>query len=153
MVEVLAVQALLHQAEGHEPAALEALRHSIGLAESGGFIRLFVDLGEPLERLLTTLARKQTASSYAAKILAAFPQTFSPAAARRQANEALLSPLTLRELDVLALLDKRYTNKEIAETLVISVETVHSHVKRIGDKLGAHGRQAIVQAAKDQGLF
>jgi len=56
-------------------------------------------------------------------------------------------------LDVLALLDKRYTNKEIAATLVISAETVHSHVKRIGDKLGAHGRQAIVQAAKDQGLL
>ena len=153
MIEVLAVQALLHQAEGNEPAALEALQHSIDLAEPGGFIRLFVDLGEPLERLLTTLARKQAASSYAAQILAAFPQTFSPAAARRQANEALLSPLTPRELDVLALLDKRYTNKEIADTLVISVETVYSHVKRIGDKLGAHGRQAIVQAARDQGLL
>jgi LuxR family maltose regulon positive regulatory protein len=153
MIEVLAVQALLDQAEGNELAALEALQHSIGLAEPGGFIRLFVDLGEPLERLLTTLSRKQPVSSYAAQILAAFPQTFSPVAARRQANEALLSPLTPRELDVLALLEKRYTNREIADTLVISVETVHSHIKRIGDKLGAHGRQAIVQAAKDQGLL
>jgi LuxR family maltose regulon positive regulatory protein len=120
------------------------------LAEPGGFIRLFVDLGEPLERLLTTLVRKQWGSSYVAQILAAFPQTFSLVAARRQANEALPSPLTPRELDVLALLDKRYTNKEIAESLVISVETVHSHVKRIGEKLGAHGRQAIVQATRDK---
>jgi len=91
--------------------------------------------------------------SYVAHVLAAFPKALSPAAARRQANEALLSPLTPRELDVLALLDKRYTNKEIAETLVISLETVYSHVKRIGDKLGAHGRQTIVQVAKDQGLL
>ena len=124
------------------------------LANPGKYFPLSLTItDEPLERLLTTLARKQTASSYAAKILAAFPQTFSPAAARRQANEALLSPLTARELDVLALLEKRCTNKEIADTLVISVETVYSHVKRIGDKLGAHGRQAIVQVAKDQGLL
>jgi LuxR family maltose regulon positive regulatory protein len=153
MIEVLAVRALLHQAAGHESAALEDLQHSIGLAEPGGFIRLFVDLGEPLEQLLTTLLRKQAASSYAAQILTAFPPTSSPTAARRQANEALLSPLTSREFEVLNLLEKRYTNKEIAETLVISLETVHSHIKRIGDKLGAHGRQAIVQAASDQGLL
>jgi LuxR family maltose regulon positive regulatory protein len=153
MIEMLAVRALLRQAEGHESAALEDLQHSIALAEPGGFIRLFVDLGEPVEQLLTALVRKQAASSYATQILAVFPQTSSPASARRQANEALLSPLTSREFEVLTLLEKRYTNKEIAETLVISVETVHSHVKRIGDKLGARGRQAIVQAARDQGLL
>lgn len=153
MIEVLAVQALLQQAEGNESAALEALQHSIGLAEPGGFIRLFVDLGEPLERLLITLARKQALSLYAAQILSAFPQTLSPAVVRRQANEALLTPLTPRELDVLALLEKRYTNKEIAATLVVSLDTVYSHVQHIGDKLGAHGRQAIVQAAREQGLL
>lgn len=152
-IQVLALQALLHQAEGNELQALAALSNSIALAEPGGFIRLFVDLGEPLERLLTTLVREKAGSSYAAQILAAFPQTFSPMAAHRQANEALVSPLTPRELDVLTLLDKRYTDREIAETLVISAATVRSHVQRIGDKLGTHGRHAIVQAAKDQGLL
>jgi len=153
MIEVLAVQALLHQAEGHEPQALAALSNSIALAEPGGYIRFFVDLGEPLEHLLTTLVRQQAVSAYAAQILASFPRTFSPAVARRKANATLPAPLTPRELDVLALLDKRYTNKEIAETLVISVETVHSYVTRIGDKLSAHGRQAIVRAARDQSLL
>ena len=152
MIEVLAVQALLQQAEGHEAAALESLRHSIGLAEPGGFIRCFVDLGEPLEQLLTKLVRKPAAPPYAARILAAFHQTVSLADARRQANAVLLAPLTLRELDVLALLDKRYTNREIAEALVISETTVHTHLTHIGEKLGVHGRQAILQAAQDHGL-
>jgi ATP/maltotriose-dependent transcriptional regulator MalT len=156
-IEVLALQSLLQQAEGNEPAALESLRHSIDLAEPGGFIRLFVDLGEPLERLLTTLMHQQAASSYAAhyaaKILAAFHETSSPVDARRRANAALLSPLTPRELEVLALLDKHYTNREIAKIMVISEETVHSHITHIGDKFAAHGRQAIMQAAKDQGLL
>ena len=61
--------------------------------------------------------------------------------------------LTYRERDVLLLLEKRYSNKEIAATLVISLGTVHTHVRNISDKLGVHGRRAIVQAAKDHGLL
>ena len=147
------MQALLHQAEGRQQAALAALQQAIALAEPSGSIRPFIDLGEPLQELLAAQVREQAASPFEAKILAAFPQNLSPAAARRQANAALLSPLTPRELEVLALLNKRYTNNEIAEALVISVETVASHLQHIGDKLGVRGRRAIVQAAKDLGLL
>ena len=54
---------------------------------------------------------------------------------------------------MLLLLDKRYSDKEIAQTLSISVGTVNTHVRHLGDKLGARGRRAIVQAAKDRGLL
>ena len=43
-IQVLALQALLHSAEGDEPQALAALSNSIALAAPGGFLRLFVDL-------------------------------------------------------------------------------------------------------------
>jgi DNA-binding NarL/FixJ family response regulator len=61
--------------------------------------------------------------------------------------------LTNREQEVLELLAKRCTDKEIAETMVISPNTVGSYIDHLGDKLGARGRRAIVQAAKDQGLL
>jgi DNA-binding CsgD family transcriptional regulator len=64
-----------------------------------------------------------------------------------------IEPLTNREQDVLRLLDKRYSDKEIADALSISVETVYTHIRHIGDKLGARGRRAIVQAAKDLGIL
>ena len=153
VIEVLALQALLYQAEDREQAALEALRQAIELAEPGGFIRAFVDLGEPLAQLLAALVRKRAVYPYAMRILAAFPQTVAPAVARSQANAALLTPLTPRELDVLALLAKYSTDNEIAAALVVSAETVHSHVRHIGEKLGVRGRRAIVQTAKDQGLL
>jgi len=71
----------------------------------------------------------------------------------RSAASVPIDPLTNRERDVLLLLDKRYSDKEIADTLSISVGTVYTHVRHIGDKLGARGRRAIVQAANDQGLL
>ena len=153
VIEVLAVQALLHQVEGRQPAASAALKQAIVLAEPGGSIRPFIDLGEPLQELLAAQAHEHAASHFEAKILAAFPQRLSPEAARRRANAALLSPLTPRELEVLALLNKRYTNHEIAESLVISVETVASHLQHIGDKLSVRGRRTIVQAARNLGLL
>jgi DNA-binding CsgD family transcriptional regulator len=61
--------------------------------------------------------------------------------------------LTHRELDVLRLLARRYTNKEIAEALVISPKTVSSHIDNLSDKLGVRGRRLIVEAAKAQGIL
>jgi ATP/maltotriose-dependent transcriptional regulator MalT len=54
---------------------------------------------------------------------------------------------------VLQLLDERRSDKQIAEVLVISVETVRSHIYHLSSKLGVHGRRAIVQAAKDLRLL
>ncbi len=61
--------------------------------------------------------------------------------------------ITNREMDVLQLLAKRRTDKEIAASLVISPKTVSSHIGHLGDKLGVRGRRAIVEAAKAQGLL
>ena len=54
---------------------------------------------------------------------------------------------------MLALLSQHYTDNEIAAKLVITADTVHSHVQHIAEKLGVRGRRTIVQAAKDQGLL
>jgi LuxR family transcriptional regulator, maltose regulon positive regulatory protein len=158
-IRVLALQAMLYSAENDEPQALAALAQSIALAESGGFLRFFVDLGAPLKPLLQKLERQGVSPAYVAEILAAFGtgETLPPAGRPPRAAPVPTPPgsalLTNRELDVLQLLDERYTDKEIAETLSISMETVRTHVRHISDKLGARGRRAIVQAAQEQGLL
>ena len=158
-ISVLALQALLYSAERHEPQALAALSHSIALAAPGGFLRLFVDLDPALKPLLQKLAQRGVSPAYLAEILTAFEakeawpgagQSLRQGAVSLQPGAALL---TNREQEVLELLTKRYTDKEIAETLVISPNTVSSHIDHLGDKLGVHGRRAIVRAAKDQGLL
>jgi DNA-binding CsgD family transcriptional regulator len=99
------------------------------------------------------------APAYIDEILAAFgPDEASPMVGQPLATEPVTRPagstlLTHRELDVLQLLARRYTDKEIAGTLVISPRTVSSHIDHLGDKLGVHGRRAIVEAAQAQGLL
>jgi LuxR family maltose regulon positive regulatory protein len=65
----------------------------------------------------------------------------------------LIEPLTDRELEVLALLAQRLSNKEIAQQLVISSETVRKHNVRIYQKLGVRSRRGAVAKAKAQGLL
>lgn len=63
------------------------------------------------------------------------------------------SNLTERELEVLRLLARGYTNREISAALILGVETIKTHVTNILAKLGQSDRtQAVVQALK-QGLL
>jgi len=72
------------------------------------------------------------------------------AAAQRTARAPALSP---RERQVLELLARGHTNREVANRLVLSVKTVETHRSRLSDKLGLHTRADLVRLAFDLGLF
>jgi two-component system, NarL family, response regulator NreC len=65
-------------------------------------------------------------------------------------NESLLSP---RENEILHLVADGYSNKEIAEKLVVSSSTVHSHLSNLMGKLGMKSRRELIQYARKQGLI
>jgi LuxR family maltose regulon positive regulatory protein len=157
LIDTLALQALLHQSEGDDPNALDVLEQALTLAQPGGFIRVFVDLGPKMALLLAELnSQTQEMQRYITQILAAFkkgeggtlrvkaegkthPSSFIP--------HPLVDPLTSREQDVLDLLAQRLTDKEIAERLIISPHTVRTHAKGIFAKLDVKNRrQAVVRA-------
>lgn len=153
-MELLALQACLEWNAGDSQAALDALAQSVALAEPGRYVRLFVDMGPRLKPLLHELVQRDGSSAYLAEVIAAFEPNTAPASETLEtgAVHAAVS-LTYREQDVLALLAKRLTDREIAESLVISTETVRSHINHLAQKLSVHGRRAIVQAAEDRGLL
>jgi len=158
LIETLALQALLSSTEGDEAAALTVLKQAITLAEPGGFIRLFVDLGPSMARLLEQLRHQGVAPAYISRILAAFEMRDAPQAAEggpasRAQGESLVDPLTPRELEVLALLARHLTNRQIAEELVISPGTVKTHTLRIYRKLDVRGRQQAVARAQELDLL
>jgi ATP/maltotriose-dependent transcriptional regulator MalT len=65
----------------------------------------------------------------------------------------LVEPLTNRELEVLELLARRLRNKEIAQSLFLSPQTVKRHTANIYLKLGVHGRREAVEKATSLGIL
>ena len=120
-IEVLVLRALALEMQGKADAAGAALRQAVELARPGGFIRVFVDLGPPMQTMLLRLAGQGFAAETVRRILAAFPEpqkkiaTGDTGSRSRAANARLVEPLTDRELEVLALLRERLSNKEIAQ--------------------------------------
>jgi LuxR family maltose regulon positive regulatory protein len=150
LIEALALQALLHDARRERSAALEALAQAITLAEPGGVIRVFVDLGPRMAALLQQLTARRVHPEFIARLLAAFPAVRDSAPAPSQ--QGLIEPLSERELEVLALLAQRLSNKEIARALSISPMTVKRHSSNIYQKLTVENRREAVAKAAALGL-
>jgi LuxR family maltose regulon positive regulatory protein len=157
LIEILPLLALAEEAQGQTSAALATLERAVTLAQPGGVIRPFVDLGPPVARLLYQLADRGVAPDYIGRILAAFPETRAPTEPGRiirltsQAN--LVEPLSERELEVLGLLNERRADKEIAQLLNISPLTVRKHNQNIYQKLGVTSRKQAIARARELGLL
>ena len=142
LIQVWALRALLAQAQNQAENALTAAEHAVRLAEPGGYLRLFAELGAEMADLLAQLAARGIAPAYIDRILAVFRADQSPGA----------DALTNRELEVLALLQKGLSDKEIAERLVLSVLTVKKHNRNIYQKLAVNGRRQAAVKAKSLNL-
>lgn len=156
LIEALALQSLLSEAQGDSQTALDLLDQALAMAQPGGFIRLFVDLGPPLARLLVRLTSDdQGRQSYIQRLLVAFEQEKPPPylTGSDGVSQPLIEPLTDRELEVLDLLAQRLSDKEIAERLIISPRTVKSHCRNIFGKLNVNKRRQAVLRARKLGLL
>lgn len=149
LIEILTLQALALEAGGQSAEAEKVLSEAVSLAWPEGYVRVFLDLGQPLRRLLERLAKaKVEAEDYVRGLLSAFPPEQEEKPLPR-----MLDPLSQRELEVLRLLAEGLANKEIAERLVVTPGTVKQHLKNISRKLGAHGRMQVVRRARELKLL
>ena len=131
--------------------ALAFLTEALTLTQAEGYVRTFIDKGEPMAVLLRQAAAKGIAPDYVAKLLSAFEtkaeeRPASPAPSIGAAT-SLVEPLSERELEVLQLMAIGLSNHEISDKLIISVGTVKSHVHSVLGKLNARDRtQAVIKA-------
>ncbi|MGH2616311.1 MAG: LuxR C-terminal-related transcriptional regulator, partial [Thermomicrobiales bacterium] len=149
-IEALALQALALWAEGDRARALVSLERSLRVAEPEDYVRVFADLGLPMSRLLQEAHTRQVMPEYVRKLLAAFTSGVAPDEGR---SAPFPEPLSEREQEVLGLLAAGLTNREIAEKLFISAETVKKHTGRIYAKLEASHRTQAVARARDLGIL
>jgi LuxR family maltose regulon positive regulatory protein len=162
LIEALALRALLSDKSGDTALAVEQLGSAVSLAQPGGFIRLFVDIGPELVPLLNRLEVEGEKLQYVGRILAAFTSEGGETDTAQAGAKAglvikdiagLPEPLSRREKEVLGLLAGRLTNKEIGERLFISTATVKRHAHNIYEKLNVKGRREAVTEAVGLGLL
>lgn len=155
VIEILLLQALAHEAQGDMSAALVSLERALTLAEPEGYVRSFVDEGEPMALLLQAAAKEGIAPTYVPHLLSAIDKPVVVAATEESSRLAqpLVEPLSDRELDVLRLLGTELSGPEIASELMISLNTMRTHTKNIYSKLGVNNRRAAVRCAEELDLF
>ena len=68
-------------------------------------------------------------------------------------SQPLIEPLSKRELEVLRLVAAGYTNREIAQELVVAISTVKRHISNIYGKLESGNRTQAVSRARELGLL
>jgi LuxR family maltose regulon positive regulatory protein len=148
VIENRVLQAMACFSADRVTEALRSLQAAWSMAESEGFIRGFVDEGLPMERLLQTAANHHIAGETIARLLVAFSKEKSAAPSLRSPHE-LIEPLSKRELEILQLIARGLSNREIAAQLVISLSTVKGHTANIFSKLDVKNRtQAVARGRK-----
>lgn len=155
VLEVLVLEALAYQAQSETTQALACLEQALTLAEPEGYMRLFLDEGQPMITLLTAATGWLPAphQAYVDSLLAAnrrkqenlHPSSFIP--------QPLIEPLSERELEILRLIAAGLSNGEIAEKLVVTVGTVKWHLNNIYGKLDARSRTQAVARAREVGVL
>ncbi|MFW2366882.1 MAG: LuxR C-terminal-related transcriptional regulator [Desulforhopalus sp.] len=156
-IKVLTLQALLNEKLGDKVKAIEKLTDAFALAESRGFVRTFVDMGQDMADLLTNFPLEHPFGDYAKMLLSVFPEAnITQLKSQKAADKKIYQPynkepippaLTIREHEIIVLLHKRLSNQEIADNLYISYGTVKRHTANIYNKLQVKNRREAVDKA------
>ncbi len=162
-LRALVLEALALWAQRQRDMALQLLAAALALAEPGGFIRLFVDEGEPMRTaiadfrlLIDRQPRGQDPKllGYVDKLLAAFRQPAAmPQSKVENPKTEIPEPLSPRELEILKLIAQGLPNRAIGERLFLALDTVKGHNRRIFDKLQVESRTEAIARARELGLL
>lgn len=151
------MQSLALQRAGEPAAATEALAAALRHACREGFVRIVVDEGEAVGRLVqrfyALLLEAPARSSdrvlvaYLQRVIDAFGPLANEAVGAATANR-LMEPMTRKEIQVLQLVAEGCSNCDIAGRLGLSDSTVRTHLRSINNKLGARSRAEAVAIAR-----
>lgn len=164
-IKLLILDAIAHRRKGDENIAHRSLRKALQLAAPGGFVRIFLDEGEEIVPLLQADYQSFTGSpgrqdAGADQFQAFLERLLDASGADIRKAETLmgtdfhpLEPLSEREEEILRLLASGLSNKEIANRVFVSENTVKFHLKNIYSKLGVSSRLQATSAAREMGLL
>ncbi len=160
-IEQMIIVALIWHSMGEKIKAKEALLKALHFGETGGYTRIFVEEGATMEMMLSELQAEnieQHGSSgsispsidYVSNLLKNFKSTSEQKPNDKSTSNILLPvsmTLSPKEIEVLKLLAESKSKKSIAQQMVVSINTVNTHIKHIYRKLEAHNRSEALEKA------
>ena len=162
LMDVLLLRSKAFQSLRRLDEASVDLAHALEIGTEGGFYRVFLDAGEEVHQLLRLLLKKNSGNlsvsviEFLGKIntqLLVELKGKSGNAPQLESAGALLETLTKRERQMLDTIVTGETNKEIAEKLFISEQTVKWHLHQLYQKLGVRNRTSAIAKAKALSLI
>lgn len=153
-LEVQVVLAFAYMNRQETAQALDQLRHVVSFTAIQGHLRLFLDEGPalmPLLRALYPSLTDQTQRSHVRQLIHAFAA--ADPTIKLNAAVDLSEPLSRQEQRVLQALVAGSTNAEIAQTLIVSVNTIRTQLQSIYRKLDVNSRVAAIEMARRLGLL
>jgi LuxR family maltose regulon positive regulatory protein len=148
LIRALACLALAQGQLGQTAESQSTLRRAVELAAPEGYCRTFVDYGPPMHDLLKQLADNHPELAYATRLPGTFPSQIGTTS-----STALDEPLNEREQAVLRLIAAGLSNREIADELYLSVNTIKWYTTQIYGKLAVSKRAEAVDRAHDLGIL
>jgi LuxR family maltose regulon positive regulatory protein len=150
LIELNLYLALTHHLLGQKSSVIADLNRVVQLAQNTGFKRLFYDLGPEIMQILRTYKKLLRQTRFLDTLLDGFS---APVPSLTEESLQMTEPLSDREIDVLKYLRTNLTTPEIAEEMMIGVNTVRTHIKNIYQKLGVHKRSAAVRVARSNSFI
>ncbi len=150
VVELLVLISLAYQGKKDGINATTTLASAISLASTEGYKRVFLDEGDGMARLLSTVKSPREAAGYSRELLSVLQPDSKHAPLQEQ---LLIEPLSEREIEVLKLIASGLSNQEIAAKLFISITTVKRHISNIYAKLEVKNRTQALVRGKELGIF
>lgn len=158
--------ALAQHAEGKTNLARRSLLDALEIGMKGGFVRAFLDERAPALQLLKEVRRsfeqlpdlpaQDALVAYLDRLLCEAGEVVAPAPAVAQVDDApsqLLDSLTEKERRLLRYVSMGLSNKDLAERLSVSTNTVKWHLRNIFEKLQISNRVQAIAVARHLGLI
>jgi len=156
VIHLTLLQAQADFVQGRRESAMQLVRAALEQAEPLGYLRL-LDQGPVAVRLMREACREGIAPGYIPRLFEAAGLALKPSAPSHLADNLhlhdLVEPLSSREIEVLALMDKGLSNAEIAAKLYLSTNTLKAHTQNIYGKLDVHSRVQALNKARELKIF
>jgi len=167
VIQLVSLQALAFATQGNKMQAIKTLARALSLAEPGNYIRTFVNEGASMAALIVqllealqvgeTLSPYNVSPNYIQTLLAAFGihvslqvpalEQVEPTKALGVKRQALTPKLSEREREIVRLMAQGYSDRKIAQQLILSESSVKTYAKRVYAKLDVKNRtQAVMRA-------